>query len=57
MAIVERCRVVRAKRMAVPEMVAMASERRNQARRKSITCFSFQADFKVRQKEVREKRM
>ena len=31
---VERCKTVRAKRRAVPATVAIASERRNQARRK-----------------------
>lgn len=48
---------VRAKRMAVPDTVAMASERRNQATRKRRTWRSLRADFIVARRERQEKRM
>lgn len=46
---------VRAKRIAVPETVAMASERRNQAMRKMTAWRSFAATFIVFQSETQAK--
>jgi hypothetical protein len=46
---------VRAKRIAVPETVAMASERRNQAMRKMTACRSFAATLTVFQRETHAK--
>lgn len=43
---------VRAKRIAVPETVAMASESRNHARRNMRTCFSLKASLMVWKSEV-----
>lgn len=48
---------VRANRIAVPETVAMASERRNQARRKRTICRSLKAVFMVWKREVQAKRV
>lgn len=43
---------VRAKRIAVPETVAMASESRNHARRNMRTCLSFKANFMVWKSDI-----
>ena len=45
-----------AKRIAVPEIVAIASESRNHAHRNNTTCFNFNAILIVFQNELRENR-
>lgn len=54
MAIVDIWSSVRAKRTAVPEIVAMASERRNHDRRNMSVCRRLTARFRVRQNERSE---
>ena len=55
MGTVSMCSSVLAKRIAVPETVAIASERRNQAIRKIATCRNFAAAFIVLHKEIQAK--
>ena len=52
---VPMCNSVRAKRIAVPETVATASESRNHATRKMTICRSWKASLMVRKSEIQAK--